>query len=260
MEADYIKAYWEQQGHTHLDSHWASWGDNWMIDLEIETIGTHLKDGNSVLDVGCANGYSTFKQAQAHQLDSITGVDFSANMIQAALHSKERNPTLTPTNFEIGDVRNLRFPENTFDVVYTTRVIINLPTWEEQKIGIEECLRVTRPGGKAIFSEGFWEPLMLLNAMRALKQLPPLVEHDFNRYIKISKLEEYLQEKGLAYHWDDFSSIYYLGSRFLREIVTNPNAYPGFTNPINKLFFEIQKNYSGGGFGVQQAIVITKPA
>ena len=129
MEADYIKAYWEQQGHTHLDSHWASWGDNWMIDLEIETIGTHLKDGNSVLDVGCANGYSTFKQAQAHQLDSITGVDFSANMIQAALHSKERNPTLTPTNFEIGDVRNLRFPENTFDVVYTTRVIINLPTW-----------------------------------------------------------------------------------------------------------------------------------
>ena len=260
MEADYIKAYWEQQGHTHLDSHWASWGDNWMIDLEIETIGTHLKDGNSVLDVGCANGYSTFKQAQAHQLDSITGVDFSANMIQAALHSKERNPTLTPTNFEIGDVRNLRFPENTFDVVYTTRVIINLPTWEEQKIGIEECLRVTRPGGKAIFSEGFWEPLMLLNAMRALKQLPPLVEHDFNRYIKISKLEEYLQEKGLAYHWDDFSSIYYLGSRFLREIVTNPNAYSGFTNPINKLFFEIQKNYSGGGFGVQQAIVITKPA
>lgn len=258
MEIDHIKAYWEQQGKTHLDSHWASWGDNWMMDLEIETIGAHLKDGDSVLDVGCANGYSTFRQAQTHQLRAITGVDFSENMIQAARLGKEKYHGLTETKFEVGDVRKLAFPDNAFDVVYTTRVLINLPTWEEQKVGIEECLRVTRPGGTVIFSEGFWEPLMLLNAMRTLKQLPPLVEHDFNRYIKISQLEEYLQEKKLVYQLEDFSSIYYLGSRFLRELVTDPKAYPGFTNPINQLFFEIEKKYSGGGFGIQQAVVITK--
>lgn len=258
MEIDHIKAYWEQQGKTHLDSHWASWGDNWMMDLEIETIGAHLKDGDSVLDVGCANGYATFRQAQTHQLRAITGVDFSENMIQAARLGKEKYHGLTETKFEVGDVRKLAFPDNAFDVVYTTRVLINLPTWEEQKIGIEECLRVTRPGGKVIFSEGFWEPLMLLNAMRTLKQLPPLVEHDFNRYIKISQLEEYLQEKKLVFQLEDFSSIYYLGSRFLRELVTDPKAYPGFTNPINQLFFEIEKNYSGGGFGIQQAVIITK--
>jgi hypothetical protein len=32
----------------------------------------------------------------------------------------------------------------------------------------------------------------------------------------------------------------------------------GFTNPINKLFFDIEKQLSDGGMGVQQAVVITK--
>ena len=99
---------------------------------------------------------------------------------------------------------------------------------------------------------------MLLNAMRSLKNLPPLVEHDFNRYLKLSALESHLTSLGLGYHIEDFSSIYYLGSRFLRELVTDSAAYPGFTNPINKLFYEMEKQFSGGGMGVQQAVIIRK--
>jgi len=34
-----------------------------------------------------------------------------------------------------------------YDVVYTTRVLVNLPTWEQQKKGIAECLRVTKKKG-----------------------------------------------------------------------------------------------------------------
>ena len=161
-------------------------------------------------------------------------------------------------NFMEGDVRSLQFPDNTFDMAYTTRVLINLPTWEQQMQGIAECIRVVKPGGTIVLSEGFWEPLMLLNAMRALKNLPPLVEHDFNRYLKRSLLEAYLKKSAPDYQLEDFSSIYYLGSRFLRELVTDPAAYPGFTNPINKLFYEIEKQFSGGGMGVQQAVVIKK--
>lgn len=32
----------------------------------------------------------------------------------------------------------------------------------------------------------------------------------------------------------------------------------GFTNPINRLFFKMEKQFSGGGMGIQQAVVITK--
>ncbi|MEX1205154.1 MAG: class I SAM-dependent methyltransferase [Dongiaceae bacterium] len=258
MPQDHIKDYWESQGQTHGESHWASWGDNWMIDLEIDTIGKHIKDGDHVLDIGCGNGYATFRQAEAHKLGSITGVDFAATMVAVAQETKEQKRWGDNVRFVEGDVKSLPFPDNTFDVAYTTRVLINLPTWEQQMKGIAECIRVVKPDGIIVLSEGFWEPLMLLNAMRALKNLPMLVEHDFNRYLKCSALEAYMRKLGMNYQIEDFSSIYYLGSRFLRELVTDPAAYPGFTNPINKLFYEIEKQFSGGGMGVQQAVVINK--
>jgi ubiquinone/menaquinone biosynthesis C-methylase UbiE len=258
MSKDFIKEYWENQGAVHGGSHWASWGDNWMIDLEIDTIGTYIKDGDSVLDIGCANGYATLRQAETNKLSSIIGVDFAANMVHEAQKLKLERGLGDDISFMEGDVRSLQFPDNSFDVAYTTRVLINLPSWELQMQGIDECIRVVKPNGTVVLSEGFWEPMVLLNAMRALKSLSPLVEHDFNRYLKLSALEKYLKERGLVYRVDDFSSIYYLGSRFLRELVTDPTDYPGFTNPINKLFFEIEKKFSGGGFGIQQAVIIKK--
>ena len=259
MNKDHIREYWESQGRTHGDSHWASWGDNWMIDLEIDTIGKYIKDGDYVLDIGCANGYATFRQAELHKLTGISGVDFAENMVESAQKSKQQKALGDEVSFFVGNVSSLQFPDSSFDVAYTTRVLINLPTWEQQIQGIEECIRVVKPNGTIVLSEGFWEPLMLLNAMRSLKKLPPLVEHDFNRYLKLSTLETYLQKLGLQYQIEDFSSIYYLGSRFLRDLVTDPAAYPGFTNPINKIFFEIEKQFSGGGMGIQQAVIITKP-
>lgn len=258
MDKDHIKEYWESQGQTHGDSHWASWGDDWAIKLEIETIAKHINEGDHVLDIGCANGYATFQQRELHKVASITGVDFAGNMILAAQKAKHEKGLRDDITFMEGDVRALQFHDDTFDVAYTTRVLINLPTWEQQMRGIAECIRVVKPNGKIILSEGFWEPLMLLNAMRKLGNLAPLVEHDFNRYLKLSALEAHLKQLNLKYRVDDFSSIYYLGSRFLRELVTDPTAYPGFSNPINKLFFEIEKQFSGGGMGVQQAVIITK--
>lgn len=258
MNKDHIKEYWESQGQTHGESHWASWGDNWIIDLEIDTIGNYIKDGDQVLDIGCANGFAAFRQAQTHKLASITGVDFAENMVAAAQKTKQKRGLGDDISFSEGDIRSLQFPDNTFDVAYTTRVLINLPTWEQQTQGIAECIRVVKPNGTIVLSEGFWEPLMLLNAMRSLTNLPPLVEHDFNRYLKLSVLETHLKENNLNYQVEDFSSIYYLGSRLLRELVTDPDAYPGFTNPVNKLFYEIEKQFSGGGMGIQQAVIITK--
>ncbi len=87
--------------------------------------------------------------------------------------------------------------------------------------------------------------------------MPPLIEHDSNRFFKKAVLEEFLTQKGLTFTVNEFSSIYYLGSRFLRELVTDPSAYPGF-NPINRIFYDIEKDFSGGGFGIQQAYIVTK--
>ena len=254
---EFIKQFWEKQGEIFKESHEASWGDNFAIDLEIENISKFINEGDNVLDVGCANGYSTFfylKKKPSH----ITGVDFADNMIQNAKIAAKKFNVENIVKFEIGDIKNLDYPDSTFDLSYTTRVLINLPNWVEQKLGIDELIRVTKKGGKIIISEAFYEPLVLLNSLRQLVKLPPLVEHDFNRYLKKTKVENYLKNKGYNFECIDMSSIYYLGSRFLRELVTNPSDYTGYSNPINKLFYNIEKEYSGGGFGIQQIYLVYK--
>ena len=256
MAENFIKEFWENQEVMFKDSHWASWGDSYAIDLEIKNIANYIKQEDKILDIGCANGFSTFYHY--NKASEITGVDFSEQMIEQAKEKKTELKLDNRINFFHGDVRNLDFKDNTFDVVYTTRVLINLPSWKEQQNGIKECLRVTKKGGTVILSEGFWEPLMLLNSLRGIKNLPPLEEHDFNRYLKKYKTESFLKKLNLNFEIIDFTSIYYLGSRFLREIVTNPSDYPGYSNPINKIFYEIEQQFSGGGFGIQQAVVIKK--
>lgn len=254
---NFIKDTWDNQAREHKESHWASWGDNFAIDLEIGNISHYINEGDLVLDVGCSNGHATIKQL-AKNPRKIFGIDFSEEMIKYADSLKANNNLNEKLEFLTGDILHIPFEDNKFDVTYTTRVLINLPNWEAQKKGISECIRVTRKGGKIILSEAFWEPLVLLNSIRTLKNLPPLVEHDFNRYLKFSKTEEFLNRLKLEYQRIDFSSIYYLGSRFLRELVTNPTDYEGYSNPINKIFYDIEKEFSGGGFGIQQAYIITK--
>ena len=41
-------------------------------------------------------------------------------------------------------------------------------------------------------------------------------------------------------------------------LATDVDSYPGFSNPINKIFFDLEREFSGGGMGIQKAIIIKK--
>lgn len=255
---DHIQNYWEKQGDLYSQSHKASWEDRYGIELEIEEIGKFINPGDRVLDIGCANGFSTFRQLK-NDPKQLIGIDFAESMIQAANRSSKECGFPANIEFQIGDVCSLDFDSDLFDVTYTTRVLINLPTWADQKVGIQEALRVTKKGGHTILSEAFYEPLVLLNAIRALLNLPPLIEHDFNRYLKQIRLEEFLRRQGIEFYRIDLSSLYYFGSRVFRELIFEAVKDDGYTNPINKVFFELQKQYSSDvGLGIQQMYVLRK--
>ena len=80
MVKNFIKDFWDTQASNFKTDHTASWGDNFAIELEIENIALHLHEGASVLDVGCANGYSSVRQLVTNP-KQITGVDVSEIMI-----------------------------------------------------------------------------------------------------------------------------------------------------------------------------------
>jgi len=255
---DFIKAYWESQGETYKTSHTASWGDQFVIAMEIETISGYIQANDRVLDVGCANGFSTFRQLELQPKAHFTGVDYATSMIVYADQAKaQKRIGDDAIRFSVGSILELPVEDDAYDVVYTTRVLINLPTWQQQIRGIEECLRVAKPGGTVIFSEGFWEPLCLLNAIRLLLQLPPLVEHDFNRYLKKEQLDAWLRTRKLEFTVQEFSSLYYFGTRVLRDVISDHIFQPGdYTDPINKIFYELERRHSAKAIGVQQAYIV----
>src|ERR1039457_89732 len=85
-------AHWEQSVAKHKSSHWASWGDRGAIHLETETVIKYILPGMSVLDAGCANGYTTFHMLPRSPSE-IHAIDYSASMIAAA---KAEQPQCDP--------------------------------------------------------------------------------------------------------------------------------------------------------------------
>jgi SAM-dependent methyltransferase len=255
--SDFIREYWDNQAIIHKSRPSASWSDDGAIALEMDFISSQFQASDYVLDVGCANGFALFDHFSKCKLENAVGVDFSEKMIAEA-RNRLKESNLSSLSFRHADVRELPFPDQTFDVVYTTRVLINLPSWQQQKIGIDECLRVTKNGGKVVFSEAFFEPYMKLSALRQVLGLAPLREHDFNRYIKEDDFEHFLSERNIEFRGHDFSSIYYVGTRLLRELVTDEIDITDYNNPFNQAFKLLEDRFSCSGLSLQKGYVLHK--
>lgn len=256
---DHILKTWNLQASKYGQSHEVSWGDLDMISLEVEQISSRIEPGKSILDIGCANGYSTKMIIKRVAPSAVYAADFSPGMVEEA---KKLLSSLSLPNLRIfqSDIRNIDLPSDSVDVCYAIRTLINLPTWADQLQAIDECLRVTKSGGRVLFSEGFWEPLMRLNALRQVLGLRTLVEHDFNRYLKQDRLEAWLKTRNYHYEIIEFSSLYYLGTRLARELATDHDSFTGFSNPINSEFARLAREYPCcGNIGVQKLVAIRKP-
>lgn len=256
--SDFIKEVWDSQARQFGQSNYASWGDIEMINLEVQNLIKFIPKNSIILDIGCANGFSTKMIAERVSPSQLFAADFSQEMVNEAVRLLGN---ITGTNVKVfqSDIRAIELASESVDVCLATRTIINLPTWGDQIKGIEECLRVTKMGGVVLLSEGFWEPLVKLNALRQIFGLTPLAEHDFNRYIKQDKLEVFLRSRGLNYEIVEYSSLYYFGSRIARELATDYLSFEGYSNPINSEFATLAHKYPKcGGIGIQQLVVIKK--
>jgi ubiquinone/menaquinone biosynthesis C-methylase UbiE len=101
---------------------------------------TFVKQGAFVLDVGCGDGYGTYKLSQAGYI--ACGVDLSEQMVQMGKDRGE-NETLS---FVQGDLTNLPFSDQAYDAV----LAVNSLEWTEQPLrALEEMKRVLKPNGMA---------------------------------------------------------------------------------------------------------------
>src|ERR1700704_177076 len=83
MSADEIRGHWEAQASTHGEAPAASWSDIRVMELEVDEIARRLPEHGRVLDVGCANGWSTVQFAVRRHID-VRGLDYVDQMVESA--------------------------------------------------------------------------------------------------------------------------------------------------------------------------------
>jgi arsenite methyltransferase len=104
-----------------------------------------LSPGERVLDVGCGAGTDTLVAAQMVTPEGhVTGIDMTPEMLAKARAAAAEMKTAN-VEFVEGDVEQLPFAEQSFDVVISNGVIDLIPDKDAVFSGL---FRVLRPGGR----------------------------------------------------------------------------------------------------------------
>ena len=123
--------------------------------------------GRSVLEVGCGAGVDLARFARGGA--TVTGVDLAASAIRLATANFEQQRL--HGDFRVASGESLPFDDNAFDLVYAHGVVQY--TANPRQL-VEECRRVLKPGGEAIFQ--VYNRISWLNALSKLMKVG--LEHD----------------------------------------------------------------------------------
>lgn len=235
--------FWDQQAKAHGPSDIATNPDQHYRKLEIERILTVLGQipHDSILDVGCGNGYTTHQIAAKFPDAEVAGVDFSKRMIDEAIRHNSLSGNI---DYFCGDVLSLSrsngVSHRQFDVVLSTRTLINLANWQEQKVAILEMRKLLKPQGKLILVENIKEGLANLNAVRAKFNLPAIKERWHNSYIPQDELQKFLAQVNghllTQEYVENIGNMYYMASRVIyAKMCQDQGIEPDYDNPINAI-------------------------
>lgn len=104
-----------------------------------------LADGSRVLDVGTGPGRVPLAIADAHPGLYVEGIDLSEEMVEHARRGVGDGAPRDRVGFVVGDVADLRYPDDTFDLVVST---LSQHHWADVGSGVRELWRVLKPTGQ----------------------------------------------------------------------------------------------------------------
>src|SRR6266481_2566817 len=118
IEKDPIKEHYRQQAVEHGLEPTSTMADLTTREMELAAIFQCVehalkttRGGARLLEIGCGNGYLMQHIRSRHPEITLTGLDYSADMV--GLAKKRQIPSCT---FQQGDIRQLTFESSSFDV------------------------------------------------------------------------------------------------------------------------------------------------
>ncbi|MBS1597871.1 MAG: class I SAM-dependent methyltransferase [Bacteroidetes bacterium] len=140
-----------------------------LYDFAIETM--QLSEGDNILEIGFGNGKFFNKIFSVRNDLKISGLDYSAEMINEARASNQSHIDSGKLTLRYGSSDKIPFPANSFDKVFCINVVY---FWEQPGKHLEEIYRVLKPGGK------FYS---VLRAKETMQQMP-FTKFGFNIYTR----------------------------------------------------------------------------
>ena len=119
----------------------------------------HLEPGLRALDLGCGPGTISVGLAKAIEPGELHGVDMEASQVAVATAIAEAGRQGN-TTFDVGDVTDLPFDDESFDLVHGHAVLTYVP---DTQAVLAEARRVLKPGGlisirEAVYRSSFLAP------------------------------------------------------------------------------------------------------
>ena len=184
---------------TPFGTMYSAWYDHYMAPgvfkvLEADLHGRFMGwvgRASRVLDVGCGGGQHAVHMAIRRPDLQIIGVDLSPELVRRCRRLAAKAGVADTVKFVVGDALDLPFPDRVFDHVYCAGSIKH---WPDQRRGLDECLRVLRPGGRFLVMEAdrscrFVDVRSWARDTRTPRLLIPVLHAYFRMYIAGQSLD-----------------------------------------------------------------------
>ena len=102
-----------------------------------------VSDFDSILDIGCGNGYMLSILAKEYDC-KLTGIDTSSSILKAAARCNRSFISTGRMELKCQNISNMSFPDNSFSKVYTINTIY---FWDNLTETMKEINRILKPEG-----------------------------------------------------------------------------------------------------------------
>lgn len=126
MNFEEIKKYWETRAAGDSSAQ-STTQDFYLREIEYNVLSERIPRyaPGRVADVGCGDGRTTARLAAGNPGSSFTGLDYAASMIENARQAHGGSAGSANMQFRQGDI--CAGLDESYDLIYTTRCLINLP-------------------------------------------------------------------------------------------------------------------------------------
>jgi SAM-dependent methyltransferase len=237
---DNIREFWDREADEIGSTPQVTIRDHFFRVHELQTLLTVIPSCRNLLDVGCGTGFGTV--ILGRRAEQAVGSDYSPVMIQWAQRLLTDNGyldeiagRLSPlwpmegagnVSFRVDNIVDLRIDEPRFDVITGQRILINLPTHEEQMKALDNLRGVAAEGATLILVEATRQGHAGTDAYRQKNGVPPLEKYWHNCYVDESQYDEWP-----AHGWNVQQKLSFDTYMLLSKVI-----YPAAVGPENCTF------------------------